>query len=539
MLLVDQLSNEDKNLITDWCQMYGVSRREHNTFNRHAFNLPYILRAWDENKQKYLWNLFGGQMIIEREVSYQRPSELLGHDLTVAMDDSKGKMYDFKWDIHNKAEQIFSYFSDEMRSIRKLFEVNALRDNRYYGRTIHFEINNTRFDLIYNSSKPMKILNKMAKVFNLSDEFEQFRIAHSQILNQKTLKGTLCLSIHPLDFMTLSDNGYGWDSCMNWEHDGCYRTGTVEMMNSPYMIVAYLRGSEPFRIGDNFWAGNKKWRELIVVHPRAIVDIKGYPYMNENLSTMALEWVRELAAHNLGWDVSYDPVDFEDDGSFDYSDGRRYSYNFETYRMYNDFGSTSTCHKIIIPQGWQEECDLQRCQYIEISGPNICICCGREWDPCDGHENMVMCWECDPGPRCDSCEYPIDEDEYYVVEGDILCPACYDEEAGLCVLTEDYFYDKHLVDVYLTAVDDDVEHLYCLRNIRVHTRFIEEGLTPYEAEMFGNLPAFRTHTCEDGEVIFYVNMSDCNQYVIEDLFGLWSDWNREHYITTYKNESTR
>ena len=538
MLLVDQLSNEDKNLITDWCRMYGVSRREHNMFNRHAFDLPYVLRKWDQNKQDYLWKLFGEQLILEREVSYQRPNELLERELSTAMDDStKGKMYDFKWDMLSRIENLFGYFTDEARAVRKLFDITGMRDNRYYGRTMHIEINGTRIDLIYNSSKPMKILNKMAKALDMCEEFEAFRIAHSQILNQKTLKGTLCLSIHPMDFMTLSDNGYGWDSCMNWEHDGCYRTGTVEMMNSSCMIVAYLRGSEPYRIEDHMWTGNKKWRELIVVHPKAIVDIKGYPYMNENLSNMAIEWVRELAAQNLGWDVSYDPVDYEDDGTFDYPDGRRYGYSFETNYMYNDFGTSSTCHRIIIPQGWQDDEKADRWHYINISGPNICMCCGREWEPCEGHEDMVLCWDCDPGPRCDSCNYPIEDDEYYNVEGDVLCPQCYEEEAGFCALQEDYFYNDHLVNIYLTAVDNDVRHPYHLKCIRVHTRYIEEGISEMTSRDFfdGNLREFHSFQQEDGEVLFYVNQSECTNYVLEDLFGLWSPWSRENYVSSYRS----
>ena len=73
-----------------------------------------------------------------------------------------------------------------------------------------------------------------------ADEWEEIRLAHSQIFNTNKMTGTLCLSIHPLDYATASDNDNGWSSCMSWRDDGCYRMGTVEMMNSPMVICAYF-----------------------------------------------------------------------------------------------------------------------------------------------------------------------------------------------------------------------------------------------------------------------------------------------------------
>jgi hypothetical protein len=90
--------------------------------------------------------------------------------------------------------------------------------------------------------KFMKALGKVVEAYNLDQEmFEEFRIAHSQILNDKKLSGRLCLSIHPLDYMTMSDNESDWGSCMSWREGGCYRRGTVEMMTSPVVVVAYLK----------------------------------------------------------------------------------------------------------------------------------------------------------------------------------------------------------------------------------------------------------------------------------------------------------
>lgn len=92
--------------------------------------------------------------------------------------------------------------------------------------------------------KALKQLNGILHFMD-DDEFEEFRICQSMCTNTTALEGKLCLSIHPLDYMTMSDNACDWSSCMSWQEDGCYRMGTVEMMNSPCVIVAYLESSHP------------------------------------------------------------------------------------------------------------------------------------------------------------------------------------------------------------------------------------------------------------------------------------------------------
>lgn len=528
MELINMLSVKDEAIISEWIKMYGVSRRDYNSFPVEEINLANVLRAWDTNKSEHLWHLLGKQFIIEREVSYQRPDALLDQQLDDAMNHSK--MYDFRDKLYIEFENLFQYFSSEFHCLRRLFDVSTLRENHYSGASCRIIKDDLHIDVM-SGAKPMKVFNKLAKYFHLENEFEAFRIEHSQILNQKTLTGTLCLSIHPFDFMTMSDNSYNWDSCMNWEHPGCYRTGTIEMMNSPYMVLAYLKGSDPYRVGSYQWEGNKKWRQLIVVHPHAITDIKGYPYHSDALSSMALDWIRELASVNLGWNVSYDPIEYNPYEYFSHKDGHTYLYDFSFTRMYNDFCTSNTNHKIIIPQGWQTE-EYEK-EYIELSGPNICVCCGEEWDPCEGNEDMVMCWDCDPGPRCSCCNELLCDDESYYVDGDCLCPVCYDEYADWCPIDEEYHYNDNLQTLYLTAVDDNVAHYETLNIINVPRNYISNGIPSYNRGMFNGLKEFHKANV-NGEIIYYVNMKECNSYVLEECFGLWSVWNKERYIQRYK-----
>lgn len=532
-MLVEKLPVEDKTMIADWIRWYGISNREYNGFPRHlAAPVEYVLRAWDTHKQEHLWDMFGHQFILEKEVSYERPRNLLESQLTEAVD-TDGSMYDFKEALSNQVDMEYAYYSDTARTIRRMFSADCLCDNRWNWSGDSFTLRGTKID-VPRGAKIMKVLNKIAKVVHLEKEFETFRIAHSQILNQKLLTGTLCLSIHPFDYMTLSDNDYGWDSCMNWVDNGCYRTGTVEMMNSPYMVVAYLKGDKQFRIDSRYWAGNKKWRELYVVHPQVICNVKAYPYQNDVLSQLALEWLRELAAHNLKWDVSYDACEFNVDCAFTYTDKRNYRFNMYYNFMYNDFDTSNTCHHIIVPQGWQvDDPDAVNHVDINLSGPNVCVCCGEYWEPHEGHEDQVLCRRCDPGIQCSCCHDEIDdEDSEYHVEGDTLCSYCFEDSAGRCAITEDYYYNDNMTTIYCLPIDDDLSGgTYALRSCTVANHFVYPNALVHEP-MFG-VDTFHQAKDKYGHTIYYVNMSECSPYALEDCFGLWNERVRSEYINYY------
>jgi hypothetical protein len=84
------------------------------------------------------------------------------------------------------------------------------------------------------------------------EDFKKWQTWLSTICTVKEYKTNLVLSIHPIDFMTSSDNASGWTSCMNWRDDGGYSSGTIEMMNSNMVIIAYLENnSKSFIFRDN------------------------------------------------------------------------------------------------------------------------------------------------------------------------------------------------------------------------------------------------------------------------------------------------
>ena len=355
-------------------------------------------------------------------------------------------------------------------------------------------------------TKTLKALGKLAKALELDKDFEEFRLEHSRLLNQRKLKGTLCLSIHPLDYLTMSDNASGWSSCMSWQEDGCYRMGTVEMMNSPMAVVAYMKGSNDLQWDTYTW-NNKKWRTLILVNPESIVSIKAYPYKHDEFTTICIDWLRELVTTNLGWDMHQDIQRVEEGTLFSYH-GNEYSLSPHTRKMYNDFGAVT--HLITLPKTAKKKLTIPLTYCY--SGESECMCCGSTealWD----EENFVFCTNCSDGgnyyKECAECGESTSESEIYWVDDTPVCCHCLDNVAEECQFSGDYHYSENMCTIYLTRQNDvvDVDNN---ASIRVAKSYLEYC---HISEIYC-LP----HQSANGE--WYWNIEDMNFYGLKWYFNI-------------------
>lgn len=107
----------------------------------------------------------------------------------------------------------------------------------------------------------------------------------SVILQSVDVKGTLFLSVHPLDFLSISENTYNWRSCHAL--DGDYRVGNLNYMLDEATIVAYISDGKEKKLPrfpqEVPW-NSKKWRMLLYSHmPDVSMMFAGrqYPIYNE------------------------------------------------------------------------------------------------------------------------------------------------------------------------------------------------------------------------------------------------------------------
>lgn len=422
-MIFNMLSEKDKSNLEYWINEFSGSEDGYSVRSSNPkAPLEHILRVWESEKEEYLFKMFGNQLILEKDIHFKKGVDNLCEDLSKFVSNS---LFVTEFRALSRRNSDFTWLFDS------LLDLEYLALNTYKGDTFSIPMLSSGKELVIrNGCKLSRILGKIAKEYDLKG-YEEFRIAHSQILNQKELSGKLCLSIHPLDYMTMSDNDCGWDSCMSWSNYGDYRRGTVEMMNSPMVVVAYLTSESPFVMDDFEW-NNKKWRELFVVNHEIITHIKGYPYCNEHLDEEVINWLRELAMTNLGWTYEDESIKFTQDKEFVFQ-GDRYRIRFDADYMYNDFYHD---HLAIVNKKTLEH--FYRCNF---SGAATCMWCGSTHGYY-GDASLLACDACDEITYCEYCEERMSPDDCYVIDGMKICWSCYDS----CVVRCEICNEDHLED---------------------------------------------------------------------------------------------
>lgn len=130
--------------------------------------------------------------------------------------------------------------------------------------------------------KGMKIIKAFKMFESNSIILDEVQTRASMILQEDKIHGTLYLSVHPLDFLSSSENTHKWRSCHAL--DGDYRAGNLSYMLDPSTIVCYLANeNEQARLpnfpDDVLW-NSKKWRMLLYVEDQgeALFAGRQYPF---------------------------------------------------------------------------------------------------------------------------------------------------------------------------------------------------------------------------------------------------------------------
>lgn len=459
--MIDNYRLEDKEV---------AAARAYNS-DRGLAPIEDILKEWNANKQD-LYALLGNNFILSKHITVKKDEEILKDEMRKFLLDNSFRHHLRKFTYNTDIDFHSPYPWENFLSVVDwLFLPYTLIDNKLDGRDddspckITFKKSGHSLQ-ISNGTKPLRALKKIAEECHI-EGFEEFRLQHSRILNNKELSGELCLSIHPLDYMTMSNNSCDWTSCMSWhEHIGAYRAGTVEMMNSPVVVVAYLKSAIDMKMSnDNTWS-NKKWRELFVVNKDCILGIKGYPYNSDALEEIAINWIRELAKDNLNWE-------YEDSIKFNTN---KCGIDFYTNIMYNDVYDT---HPLLLRTK-----ELEENFSLNYSGNKLCMYSGKFYDIDNSNEengSLIVCETYSPYVICNECGSKVLYNETETIDGEYcVCQYCYNNAAKdlinnfpLLQFLENEKYHQYIIrykdmlsyDFTVFVNDEDVEKLLFVENI--------------------------------------------------------------------------
>lgn len=519
--LIQKLSEDDKKRITNYINLYETT---------DFIGVDKWLQSWSHANQK-LYKLLGNSFIYKEKISIQKPDNFIVNEIIrfIHKYDSPflhclSQLYENYLDFSNLPENVnweaenHTELCNLLRLLRNMAHDSGIWINDVVDDNIKIKGANKKKTLqIPKGMKPIRAAQKIMNFikeetsnsssfkFNWEKaykEFDEFRIKLSMIMNDKFISGNLCFSIHPLDFMTMSDNNYDWSSCMSWRKQGCYHLGTVEMMNSNNVICCYLEGKEPFFFDEpnneeiakaiqqdeyskdlNTW-NNKKWRTLCYINKNIIMCGKSYPYQNDDLSKKVIEIVRQLAGDNVSWSYDFGPELYKDMrhiySGIAIDNNKRWIRNKNTIKHNIIWDTKAMYNDMLNDYSYRYWCYRNKVKHnivYSVSGKAPCLCCGAEvpvWaDEEDYNERYlnvesVVCTSCIK--TCDFCENDYNHIRYYTLEYPDgrrvqLCENCFRNAYRICPgCGEPYLIDLRCTDekrsVYYAELEKGETSIY-------------------------------------------------------------------------------
>ena len=425
--------------------------------------VDYIFREWEVNKKRFI-DRFGGLV-------FEWPEPI---EFTLDSVEKKKRAMDF-------VECVSSTFDNE--ELAEFLDLNL----------------ETFFENKVSNSGGKKIPEgmKLIKAFKYFESNKQalrdMQDIASQMIQENKIKGTLCFSVHPLDFLSSSENTHNWRSCHAL--DGEYRAGNLSYMIDETTFMVYLKGADdcilPAFPGSVKW-NSKKWRMLIHASTNDYLMFAGrqYPFNSKS----GIDLVLNIYNNMLGDDRwskypawcddyidSYVPHSAENLDEVRLLDTRYLVYRGRLVAIndvvqqgnnslnYNDV-LHSTCYKYpyyAILSGWHNELWLKD-DPIVVGEEVPCLHCGNELIfnaetmRCDTCELNYGFEDNDNYGHCECCGCRIHYDDAYYVGDDYVCDRCFNNECFVCDNCGEAYYnsEKHCVEVEQDEVEYMCSHCY-------------------------------------------------------------------------------
>lgn len=435
--------------------------------------IDYLFNNWEKNKEKFI-KRFGGLI-------YECPKQI---EFTLDENQKRDRAMEFAnsvCDTFNNPQ--LASFIDE--------NINTFFDNKV--------------SISYRKEIPkgMKLL-KAFKFFEPNKAIlKNIQDIASQIIQENKIKGTLCFSVHPLDFLSSSENTYSWRSCHSL--DGDYRAGNLSYMvdNSTFMV--YLKGEDNQKLngfGDILW-NSKKWRVLFHTNTsdKILFSSRQYPFGSKSGLDLILKIYNILMEKEstnpyyspkyFCWHVDYIdgyiPCDSKDENDICPLKNKYLVYHNDLVKLsdvviegnnclnYNDI-LKSSCYKypyytVLDPFGSYHSVKNLLEDPVEIGQEVVCLQCGKELLT---NSETMRCYDCeitygsdinDNIGECDCCGRRMYIDDATGVDtGGLICDNCFENHAFICDNCSGIYYNEDKV----FFMDDNNKSYWFCKNCYEH-----------------------------------------------------------------------
>ena len=342
----------------------------------------------------------------------------------------------------------------------------------------------------YEAYKDIKIGMKLLKAFkyfinkNDLELLERVQTEASMIIQEDKIEGDFYISVHPLDFLSSSENTYNWRSCHAL--NGEYRCGNLSYMCDKSTVICYLASKEDKELPrfpkDVPW-NSKKWRMLLHFSDNKDMVFAGrqYPFFSKNILNYSLYEVIEkyFNLKNFTWgkwsNFSIKEVHDSSTGEDKYLSDSFLLINEQLIGIksivkdaYNSKHFNDILHSSVYKPYYSKrnnsdfypsESVYLKGLHFSIGSATTCLSCGKQDVSAYG---MMVCPTCDCekyhfGPdnnyiMCYSCGtlHYIDDSATYGQDEGFLCPECADNLCSYCshcrylYLTDELTYHREI-----------------------------------------------------------------------------------------------
>lgn len=420
-------------------------------------NVDPLFATWKKNKE-YFYKAFGNKLIWE----YDKP-------LTFHLDAKQRK---FKYTCF--VEKVESFWNNS----RLAAYLRQLSPDDLFNNLVSTDVclSDKKEDTYkYKGTKLLKTFKYFEDDKNILFDMQN---EASRIIQEDKVHGILCFSIHPLDFLSLSENHHQWRSCHAL--DGDYRAGNLSYMCDESTFICYLRSEDgnihklPNFPIDVPW-NSKKWRRLLFLSNDRNMLFAGRPYpfsLDGSLASISQfcttlltdghwsywsDWLHggvEVTGIGLG-NLTY-PI--YDKGNRLYLVGNYLAHESKLFQEpeeplhFNDLTISSCYTPWYCYRRTAFDCNITgkttEHTHFNIGHDVPCPVCGQRTIQ---QHDVMMCMRCwhdlednDNCYHCECCGNAIHDDDYYIVQGSVVCPTCYEEQTKTCQCCGERFFNENI-----------------------------------------------------------------------------------------------
>lgn len=367
----------------------------------------------------------------------------------------------FELDDHEKRSRVNEFINvvdDRYRNMRLV---------RFLEWATMAEIFNNKIERDYTDGECLiSAGTKLVKAFKHFETNEQLlrelQDRMSMLIQEDKVSGKLCFSVHPLDFLSASENTHHWRSCHAL--DGDYRAGNLSYLLDKSTVICYLKTNGELVKLPNFpedvpW-NSKKWRMWLFMADdwTAMFAGRQYPFFSRtaldaikddflpSITSRVSNWSnwhndyittfpanhsadqyhrdfdlngRHIVMRHHIYDIRSLITDVGGDDALHFNDILDSSFYIPYYCWYRGYGA---------PPHWTigSYVPCLHCNENHIYRTSMMLC-----DPCEitfgnsGSDDHRYCSCCDTRTLFENMVYIEGRDDY-------ICQDCFDEYGGVC-----------------------------------------------------------------------------------------------------------